>query len=143
MSDSNKKEYTNGEITIIWEPGICAHSGICARGLPKVFRPKERPWIQMEEATSEELIKQVEQCPSGALSWKKASGEKELAIPEDSTKITIVPNGPIRVHGTIEITHSNGVMETRERMTSLCRCGMSANKPFCDGSHKRNDWLES
>ena len=65
------KEYTNGEITIVWKPDVCIHSGICVRTLPKVYKPKERPWIQMENATSQEMIDQVATCPSGALSIKK------------------------------------------------------------------------
>jgi len=64
------KEYTNGEITIVWKPGLCIHSGVCVKTLPKVYHPKEKPWIRMENATSEELIKQVSICPSGALSIK-------------------------------------------------------------------------
>ncbi|MDD4776703.1 MAG: (4Fe-4S)-binding protein [Fermentimonas sp.] len=65
------KEYTNGEITIVWKPDVCIHSGICVRTLPKVYKPSERPWIQMENATSQEMIDQVAKCPSGALSIKK------------------------------------------------------------------------
>lgn len=64
-----KKEYTNGEVTIVWKTGICQHSGNCARGLPHVFKPKERPWINPEAASTEEIINQVNKCPSGALSY--------------------------------------------------------------------------
>lgn len=65
------KEYSNGEITIIWKPDLCIHSGICVKTLPKVYKPSEKPWIQMENATSWEMIDQVAKCPSGALSIKK------------------------------------------------------------------------
>ena len=64
-----KKEYTNGEITIVWHPGKCQHAGVCARTLPQVYKPKEKPWIQMEHATTQELKDQINQCPSGALSY--------------------------------------------------------------------------
>ncbi|KOH46644.1 (4Fe-4S)-binding protein [Sunxiuqinia dokdonensis] len=64
------KEYSNGEITILWKPDRCIHSGVCVKTLPKVYKPIERPWIQIENATSQELIDQVAQCPSGALSIK-------------------------------------------------------------------------
>lgn len=64
------KEYTNGELTIVWQPKLCQHSGICVKTLPKVYHPKEKPWIQIENATTEELIAQIKQCPSGALSYK-------------------------------------------------------------------------
>jgi len=64
-----KLEYTNGEVTIVWQPRLCQHTGICARGLPAVFQPKDRPWIKMEAADTAALIAQVEKCPSGALSF--------------------------------------------------------------------------
>ena len=68
MSDK-KKEYSNGEITIVWQPEKCIHSGVCVQTLPKVYNPKERPWIKIENATTEELKDQVSKCPSGALSY--------------------------------------------------------------------------
>lgn len=64
------KEYSNGDITILWKAEKCIHSGVCVKTLPKVYNPKARPWIKMENATSEELIDQVAKCPSGALSVK-------------------------------------------------------------------------
>lgn len=65
------KEYSNGEVTILWTAEKCIHSGICVKTLPKVYNPKDRPWIKPENATSEELIAQVSKCPSGALSIKE------------------------------------------------------------------------
>ncbi len=64
-------EYTNREITIIWKPNLCIHAGICVKTLPKVYHPKDKPWIKIENATSEELINQVQLCPSKALTIKK------------------------------------------------------------------------
>lgn len=64
------KEYSNGEITIVWQPGKCIHSGKCVHNLSAVFQPKEQPWIKMEHATSEEILVAVSKCPSGALSIK-------------------------------------------------------------------------
>lgn len=65
-----KIEYTNGELTIIWQPELCQHAGICVKTLPGVYKPKERPWIQIENATTAELIAQINQCPSGALTYR-------------------------------------------------------------------------
>lgn len=64
------KEYSNGEITILWKSEKCIHSGICVKTLPKVYNPKERPWIRPNNATTQELRDQVAKCPSGALSIK-------------------------------------------------------------------------
>ena len=63
------KEYTNGEVTIVWQNELCIHSGNCVRGLPAVFNTKASPWINAEGATTEEIINQVKKCPSGALSY--------------------------------------------------------------------------
>ncbi|MDL2221448.1 (4Fe-4S)-binding protein [Parabacteroides sp. OttesenSCG-928-N08] len=68
---SKKKEYSNGELTIIWQPELCQHAGVCVKRLPGVYRPGEKPWIRIEQASTEELIAQIEQCPSGALSYRK------------------------------------------------------------------------
>lgn len=64
-----KKEYTNGEITIKWQPKLCQHAGVCVQSLPSVYNPKESPWIKIENASTEELKKQISNCPSGALSF--------------------------------------------------------------------------
>ncbi|MTI29678.1 (4Fe-4S)-binding protein [Xanthovirga aplysinae] len=64
-----KKEYTNGEVTVVWQPKKCIHSAFCAKGLPEVFQPKEKPWIKIEAASTEQLVNQIEACPSGALSY--------------------------------------------------------------------------
>lgn len=63
-------EYNAGKITILWKPKVCIHAGVCVKMLPKVYNPKERPWIKTENATAEELKNQIEHCPSGALSYK-------------------------------------------------------------------------
>ncbi len=66
-----KKEYSNGEIAIVWQPDLCIHAGICIRTLPQVYRPQERPWVDPEKATTAQLIDQIDRCPSGALSWRR------------------------------------------------------------------------
>lgn len=68
MAQSSFK-YSNGEVTIVWQPGRCIHSGNCVRGLPEVFKPREKPWITPEDSTTEKIIQQVKKCPSGALSY--------------------------------------------------------------------------
>ena len=72
-----KIEYSNGELTIIWQPDLCQHSGICVKTLPQVYNPKERPWVNIENATTDELIAQINKCPSGALSYRLNKKEEE------------------------------------------------------------------
>ncbi|OYU96483.1 MAG: (4Fe-4S)-binding protein [Bacteroidetes bacterium B1(2017)] len=64
------KEYTNGEVTVVWQNGKCTHSANCVKNLSKVFQPKEQPWIKLENASNEEILATVAKCPSGALSIK-------------------------------------------------------------------------
>ncbi|MBQ4819578.1 (4Fe-4S)-binding protein [Aquimarina sp. MMG016] len=64
-----RKEYTNGELTVVWKPGKCIHAGICVKTLPDVYDPSAKPWITPENATTENLKQQITQCPSGALSY--------------------------------------------------------------------------
>lgn len=63
------REYSNGDLTIVWKPKHCTHSGVCVRSLPEVYDPKARPWIRAKDAKTDALIAQINQCPSGALSY--------------------------------------------------------------------------
>lgn len=65
------KKYPKEDIAVGWEPEKCIHAANCVKGLPKVFKPKEKPWISTENATKQQIIAQVAKCPSGALSIQK------------------------------------------------------------------------
>ncbi len=67
---NDKKEYSNGELTIIWQAHKCTHAAECVKALPNVYKPKEKPWITIENATTAELQAQISKCPSGALTYK-------------------------------------------------------------------------
>lgn len=69
--NKNIKEYTNGEITVLWDATKCRHSANCVKNLSEVFKPKEKFWVKIENSTSEKIISTVNKCPSGALSIKK------------------------------------------------------------------------
>jgi uncharacterized Fe-S cluster protein YjdI len=72
MPDDVVKTYTMHGVTVTWKPALCRHTGICARGLPAVFNPRRRPWIELQHADRETVTAQVERCPSGALTWAPA-----------------------------------------------------------------------
>lgn len=62
-------EYSNEDITIVWKPEVCTHAAVCVKTLPKVYNPKGKPWLTIENATTEKLKSQVSSCPSGALTY--------------------------------------------------------------------------
>ena len=143
MKDITKK-YSNGEVTIVWKPALCIHSKICwdkINGLPKVFDPARRPWIIADAASTDQIVAQVNKCPSGALSYFM---NDEEAAPEGSETEHIgevSPNGPLLIYGNISIKGVDGKETKKHKVTALCRCGASANKPYCDGSHKKINFI--
>lgn len=133
------KKYSNGELTIVWKPQKCIHSGVCVKTLPMVYDPEAKPWINVENASTEELKEQIIKCPSGALSYfMNAEDNQEEETLE--TKIEILENGPLLIYGTLKVTDKDGNIETKNKTTAFCRCGESNNKPYCDGSHIKADF---
>jgi uncharacterized Fe-S cluster protein YjdI len=65
-----KKSYTNGEITVIWNPEKCINASYCINDLPEVFNTKENPWVNMQTATTKQIIEAVDACPTLALTWE-------------------------------------------------------------------------
>ncbi len=128
------KEYSNGETTVVWEAEKCIHSAICAKGLPEVFKPRDRPWVKIDAASTERIINQVKQCPSGALRYYMNAEDDQSAETLDA-KVEVLENGPLLVYGTLKVTHKDGTSETKNKTTAFCRCGSSNNKPYCDGAH--------
>jgi len=136
MKDITKK-YTNGEVTIVWKPNQCIHSTICFKGLGQVFDPRRRPWVTPEQATTEQIVDQIKKCPSGALSYYMNNESEEPVKVETETIVETSPNGPLLVYGNVTIKDAAGNLTKKHNVTAFCRCGGSANKPFCDGSHKK------
>ncbi|MDL5045888.1 (4Fe-4S)-binding protein [Oscillatoria amoena NRMC-F 0135] len=130
------KKYTNGEVTVVWQPDKCIHSTLCFTGLPKVFNPRERPWITPEGGTTQQIIDQVKKCPSGALSYFMNDEENKEEAHLESV-IEVLSNGPLLIYGTLKLKDKNGEQTLENKTTALCRCGQSSNKPFCDGTHAK------
>ncbi|MEQ6166188.1 MULTISPECIES: (4Fe-4S)-binding protein [unclassified Ekhidna] len=131
------KEYESEELTVVWKPEKCIHSEICFKGLPDVFDPKARPWVNVKGENDQRIKEQVDRCPSGALSYKlKHEAQSDDTI-EDEQIVEVVKGGPLMVYGNIKVKHHDGSEASRHRVTAFCRCGASSNKPFCDGTHKK------
>jgi CDGSH-type Zn-finger protein len=129
---SKIQEYEGKDITVFFNAARCIHSGNCVRGLPGVFRANVKgPWIDPDACDAETLAKLIETCPSGALAFDLRNGLPEQK-PACNT-ITIQADGPIVVHADFTL---NGEKQHSCRAT-LCRCGASKNRPYCDGGHKQ------
>ena len=129
-----RKEYTNGDLTIVWKPKKCIHAAECVKALPKVYNPNRRPWIIAEGADTNALKDQINKCPSGALSYFM-NGEENKEEYSLETKVEVLANGPLLVYGTLSVKDKDGNSERKNKTTAFCRCGASNNKPYCDGSH--------
>lgn len=143
------REYTNNNITVVWKPNACIHSALCWKGLLEVFNPRERPWININGATSERIIEQVRKCPSGALSYfynnpaiDNHSQDNVVAEAAKILKIEVTPKGPYIIQSECLIVHADGREEVKPGVVLLCRCGASKTKPYCDGSHDHADFMD-
>jgi uncharacterized Fe-S cluster protein YjdI len=129
------KEYTNGEIVVVWDPDKCIHAGECVRGLPQVFNREKKPWVSIEGAGTEEIMRVIDRCPSGALTYRKA--EVADAAEQPSGRIRVLKNGPLLVEGSCTLIDARGIEDGKAAPFALCRCGGSGKKPFCDGTHTK------
>jgi|SRR5919199_330139 uncharacterized Fe-S cluster protein YjdI/CDGSH-type Zn-finger protein len=131
------RDYPGDGIVVHWNSELCIHSGTCYGGLPEVFRPKERPWVRTDGADAARIAAQVDRCPSGALGYTSAEAAPPPGPAPTATTITVLPDGPYVVSGEVEIRTKDGELVKAARKVSLCRCGQSEAKPFCDGTHAR------
>jgi uncharacterized Fe-S cluster protein YjdI len=104
--------YQDDRIQVLWEPKLCIHVQNCVHGLAKVFDAKSRPWIHVEAADADRIAETVVTCPTGALHFHRLDG------------------------GPQEEGAADGNLIRKDTRVALCRCGGSANKPFCDGTHR-------
>lgn len=125
--------YAGKGITIFDNRSICAHAGFCTDGLKKVFRMDVEPWIDADAACVDEIVATIEKCPSGALSY--ARDGVEAPPPPRPQLVTVMNDGPYAVTGGVELADVRRGEGASEEHYTLCRCGGSKNKPFCDGSH--------
>jgi CDGSH-type Zn-finger protein len=136
LSDGSKdkrKSYVGRGITIHDNRSICAHAGHCTEGLAAVFNSESKPWINSDGATVAEIIAVVRQCPSGALSY--SIDGVEAVDPDGEPAVRISKDGPYEVSGGVELVGVAFASGAAHDHYTLCRCGASKNKPFCDGSH--------
>lgn len=130
------REYEGDELTVVDDIGICCHAGECVKGAPDVFFEwdGDERISKPDAADRQKIIDVIRKCPSGSLAYK-LSGELHDEF-FDQEEIFISKDGPLHVRGGIAFDNPDGqAPPTRDHYT-LCRCGASKNKPYCDGAHK-------
>ena len=128
-----RDSYIGKGITIHDNRAICAHAGFCTDGLAAVWRMKVEPWIDPDGAAVEQIVETIKRCPSGALSY--SIDDKEHRDLESPPEIQVSKDGPLVARGGIALKQGGFGEGASAELYTLCRCGASKNKPFCDGSH--------
>ncbi len=131
---AKSRQYDGDGIRVGYDARRCIHAAECVRGLPEVFDPERRPWIQPRGAAADRLAEVVMRCPSGALTFERLDGgAAEEAAPENVLRVT--PAGPIYASGRLVLLDAEHRELGPETRAAFCRCGASRNKPYCDGRH--------
>ena len=124
--------YDAENVTISYDLKRCIHAEECVRGLPRVFDPGRRVWVDASQASAEEIASIVQRCPSGALRFRRTDEDVQEPTP-CRNEVRIMRDGPLYFRGDLEVHTPTAVL--KETRAALCRCGASRNKPFCDNSH--------
>ena len=140
------KGYPAHGLTVHWRADRCIRSRRFG-SLPALFDPDARPWIAPTAAAAEERAPPVDRCPSRALTYTRTDGavsgpgaqrdDEDDPTAAGGVRINVKPSGPLAVVGRVDVLGPDGELLEASDRVFLCRCGGSANKPFCDGTHKR------
>jgi CDGSH-type Zn-finger protein/uncharacterized Fe-S cluster protein YjdI len=123
-------EIEGKDLTLLFDTRRCIHSRFCVTWAPKVFLANvQGPWIHPDAMEVERLVEIAHVCPSGAIRYRRKDGKPDEAAPLVNL-VTIRENGPYAVRADLQLQGQGGSFRA-----TLCRCGASKNKPFCDGSH--------
>lgn len=133
-SDDKCDAFRGPGITIRDNRSICAHAGHCTDGLPGVFKDGSEPWIDPAGGDAEAIVAVITRCPSGALSGS-LDEKGEVIVESGPPRIAITKDGPYAVRGKVELAGARWAQGAPKDRYTLCRCGGSKNKPFCDGTH--------
>jgi uncharacterized Fe-S cluster protein YjdI/CDGSH-type Zn-finger protein len=140
VTPSARDDYDAGVFTIHDVRGVCAHVGHCTNDLPTVFLQGEKPWVHADGDSIEAAVRVIRTCPSGALTY--SIGGEYYGDWEGVPRIVADENGPYEVSGGVELPGVEFASTVPADHYTLCRCGGSRNKPFCDGTHWHNGFKD-
>ena len=131
--------YESDEIRVTYDIKRCIHAAECVKGLPTVFDPQKKPWVQPGHESADNVADVIERCPTGALHYEIRTSDRSEK-PSSKNRILLNADGPVYFFGDIEVQDHEGNRVLEDTRFALCRCGGSSNKPACDNSHKKLDW---
>jgi uncharacterized Fe-S cluster protein YjdI/CDGSH-type Zn-finger protein len=135
MASRRLQTYSTEQITVTFDPTRCIHAAECIRAQPEVFDSRRRRWIRPELGSPDAIADAVHRCPTGALHYELPNGPAET--PADAASLQMKRNGPLYIRGVARVEREDGSVILEDYRVALCRCGATANAPFCDGSHTR------
>jgi len=136
------RQYDGDGIRVTYDSDRCIHAAECVHGLPEVFDPDRKPWIEAGAASAEDLATVIRRCPTGALAYQRLDGGPEEGQ-TPANELRIVPNGPVYATGELVLLDAEHGEIRRETRVAFCRCGASENKPYCDGRHAEAGFEDS
>lgn len=123
------------DATIRFEAQRCIHSRHCVLGQPGVFVANvEGEWIHPDAASAEQVAVVAQSCPSGAITYQRNDGAAGEPLPKVNV-LRLIENGPLALRADLRIGGQALAKDAQRTRATLCRCGASKSKPFCDGSH--------
>jgi len=141
MASEKVFKYPGERATVAWHGRLCIHIGECGRAAGDLFVGGRKPWCQPDLADDEEIADVVLRCPTGALTVEYADGSRAETAEAENT-VNVAYNGPLFLRGDLDIDGAPGNAPGLNFRAALCRCGKSANKPFCDNSHERQEFRD-
>lgn len=133
MTDT--KDYPGKNVTVRWDKRLCIHVGECGRAKGDLFVGGRDPWCQPDATSPEDAVAVVDRCPTGALTYIRHDGGAD-ETPDATNRVVVQNNGPLVVRGQLDIDGAAPDMPGVRFRASLCRCGLSQRKPFCDLAHE-------
>lgn len=133
MSEKKVFDFHGSRIDVQWDGRLCIHIAECGNAAGDLFEGGRDPWCIPDKCSSDDVREIVERCPTGALTYRDKGGAHETAPGEND--VTVAYNGPLYASGDLALKGAPDDMPGVRFRVALCRCGRSANKPFCDNSH--------
>jgi len=131
--------YDGDDIKVTYDLKRCIHAAKCVDGLPSVFDPNKKPWIQPDKASAGDVADVIETCPTGALQYEMLNADRTEKAPSKN-RVSLEKDGPVYFYGDIEIQDHEGNTLLEDTRAAICRCGATGNGPLCDNSHEKDEF---